>query len=884
MALSERLILDTQQAFAALDQLNTQLNRIDDETLTPTLDIQSSGLDNIDQTLREAEQAADNLATAAGRASAELRLADTNVEALASSLGVSEDRARQMAGEFVTSRNRADDTQRAAADVARQLGLAEDDARQFARQMARAEDETDDTATAAGRLSGGFRTIRNLLVGGLAAFGITQAVQGLVGEFGRAVDASINLSESANAVNVVFEEGAQTIRDFASAAAGAAGLSTAAAQQLVVPIGSLLRNFGFDAQEAADATVILTQRAADLASVFNTDVTESLTAIQAALRGEADPLERFGASISAARVETFALAEGLAASKGEITDSIKLQARLGLILQDTDRVAGDFANTSDQLANRQRILNAELENFRAGLGEALLPAMETLVDVAPVFLASLEDLVPVVQDLAEQFAELAPDLVAFAEGIPDAITETVNFGKFLRDLGQAAGEATDSTNRAFDGLLRWTLEGGVLEGLLGEPTKDVQSFADAFDDVQIDVALGKIQRGLQQGLGPAEAFATALVDIGDSVALTEDDLDNLVRAADLDELDVSTIENLIATFDDLFSIAPGAEANFDLITAALQRLRLEALLPTDVLARGFAIDTAAMEAAAAINDVSDAAADAVPTLADVADLAETAGVTFTELALGTAELDPEFRRIIDSGEGIAAILREVASDADAAATVLSTTLAGAITSASDAFVDANEDNRVSAAEFLAGLTESAADTAAFETNLLELAALFPALAETLRTAGAEVAGDAAADFAANFDLAGQAEEVLRGDIPGAADAIAGFAGDAVDLADTDPAALAFWEAFAASLETPGFADGVQSAVDAVLGALSASVPFTVTPSGDLQPGGGGTGILGPGGSSAVNVTINNPVTEDVTSSAAQAGQIVGSVAGLLGAS
>jgi hypothetical protein len=37
------------------------------------------------------------------------------------------------------------------------------------------------------------------------------------------------------------------------------------------------------------------------------------------------------------------------------------------IMADTSQVTGDFANTSDSLANRQRVLSAETENTRASV-------------------------------------------------------------------------------------------------------------------------------------------------------------------------------------------------------------------------------------------------------------------------------------------------------------------------------------------------------------------------------------------------------------------------------------------------------------------------------------------------------------------------------------
>jgi len=883
MALSERLVLEVDQAFTALNQLNAQLNRIDDTTLTPTLDIQTSGLDNIDQTLREAEQAADNLATAAGRASAELRVADTNVGDLASSLGVSEDRARQLASEFVTSQIRADNVADAAREVARQLNLAEDDAQAFVRQMGRATDETRDTARAASGVTSAFGSIRSFLVGGIAAFGITQAVQGLVSQLGRAVTASTNLSESTNAVNVVFEEGAETIRDFASAAAESAGLSTAAAQQLVVPIGSLLRNFGFDAQEAADATVILTQRAADMASVFNTDVTEALTAVQAALRGEGDPIERFGANVSAARVEAFALAEGLAASKDEITDQIKLQARLGLILADTERVAGDFSNTSDELANRQRTLNAQWEDAQAALGTAMLPAMEALVGLVPTAIALVGDLVPVVEDLAEAFADAAPDIAEAAQGIPDAIDATVRAGTATRDTFQLLGAGASAVSDGFEQLFSVLNIGGDgwsrYADNVDEGNQSIQRIKDELEDLKIGGAISDISASLQAGVSPVDAFGVVVTRLGDDLEIAADDLTNLAEAANLDDLEADQLQGLIDGFDNLRDRI--GDTNVDTIISELERLRFAAIAAADPLVNqgDFSIGFAFGEIASNADAAAVAVEEVLTPLQALQMLAEESGRSVTELAIGSGELDPAFADAVSSGEGLIVVLREIQTDAAAAAAVIADTLGDAITSASDAFVDANENNRVSASEFLSALTEQAGATAEFEGNLLTLAQSFPALAETLRTAGADVAGDAAAEFADNFDLAGEAEAVLQGDIPQAADAIAGFADDAVDLANTDPAALAFWEAFAASLETPGFAAAVQSAVDSVLGGLTAGVPLAITPDGGVVgvPTGAPTAIAGGG----MTVIINNPVTEDVTSSAAQAGQIVGSIGGLL---
>ncbi len=193
----------------------------------------------------------------------------------------------------------------------------------------------------------------------------------------KAVDEASGLNESINAVNVVFGKAGTQILAFGKVAAKEAGLSMRQLNELVTPVGASLINTGFSADQAAKASVGLAKRAADMASVFNVDVSEALGAVQAGLRGEADPLERFGVGLSDAAVKARAMAMGLAESEKEIDANDKAQARLALIMAQTNKVAGDFKNTSGELANAQRINAAATDNQQATLGQGLLPVMKT---------------------------------------------------------------------------------------------------------------------------------------------------------------------------------------------------------------------------------------------------------------------------------------------------------------------------------------------------------------------------------------------------------------------------------------------------------------------------------------------------------------------------
>nr|MDA3939825.1 phage tail tape measure protein [Spirochaetia bacterium] len=207
-----------------------------------------------------------------------------------------------------------------------------------------------------------------------------------------ALKASSDLAESANAVSVVFGDSAKVIDKWGETAATSAGLTQASFNGIATIIGAQLKQSGLDIDDVAVSTIDLTQRAADLASVFNTDVSDAAGALGAALRGESEPARRYAINLSEAAVQAEALSSGLIRSKSEMTDQIKVQARLNLIMKQSNDVAGDFQNTSDGLANRTRILKSEIVNIAAELGNQLVPIAE--------------DVLEVVGDLVHQFSDL----------------------------------------------------------------------------------------------------------------------------------------------------------------------------------------------------------------------------------------------------------------------------------------------------------------------------------------------------------------------------------------------------------------------------------------------------------------------------------------------
>lgn len=220
---------------------------------------------------------------------------------------------------------------------------------------------------------------------------------GVTAFVGKSIQASSNLTESINAINVVFREGAKPIQEYGKTAANTVGLSQRAFNELVTPLGAMLLNAGNSADVAAEKTIKLTERAADMASVFNTDVRQALGAVTAALRGEADPIERYGVSLQGAAVDAKAAELGLKKVGGEFDNNAKQAARVALILEQTNRVAGDFTNTIDGQANKARVLSATLEDTQAAFGKAFGPTVQSIMGSVvsiigdPAFTEGLQD-------------------------------------------------------------------------------------------------------------------------------------------------------------------------------------------------------------------------------------------------------------------------------------------------------------------------------------------------------------------------------------------------------------------------------------------------------------------------------------------------------------
>lgn len=217
------------------------------------------------------------------------------------------------------------------------------------------------------------------------------AFAGLVAAQWKFLVDAVTLGESVNAVGVIFKEEADEIMKFWETVAETAGLSKQEFLQLATSTGVLFKNAGLWMDVLAENVTEVTQRAADMASIFNTDVADAQSAWNAALRGETEAIGRYGWDVRDATLQAYLLAEWINKTVTEMSNSEKVMLRNEVLMKQTADVAGDFLNTSDSLANQQRTFNAQMKDLSATLWETYIPLVQSLLTyIKPVISAVTE--------------------------------------------------------------------------------------------------------------------------------------------------------------------------------------------------------------------------------------------------------------------------------------------------------------------------------------------------------------------------------------------------------------------------------------------------------------------------------------------------------------
>jgi hypothetical protein len=206
----------------------------------------------------------------------------------------------------------------------------------------------------------------------------TAALGGLAIAAKGAVEAASDMAEAQSKVNVIFGEGAAEVNKFAKSAAKV-GLSKRAVLDAAGTFGTFGKAAGLSGRDLGKFSTEFTGLAADMASFSNTTPEEAIQAIGAALRGESEPIRKYGVMLDDARLKAEAFKLGIYNGTGALTAEQKVLAARAAIFAQTTDAQGDAIRTGNQLAGSQRQLTAQLDNLKVTMGEALLPVITALL-------------------------------------------------------------------------------------------------------------------------------------------------------------------------------------------------------------------------------------------------------------------------------------------------------------------------------------------------------------------------------------------------------------------------------------------------------------------------------------------------------------------------
>ena len=231
----------------------------------------------------------------------------------------------------------------------------------------------------AGRESSG--KFKSAFTGTIAAAGGLFAGVGIFNVGKDALFKAGDLEQSVGAVDAVFKQSADKMHAYAAAASDTVGISENAYNELASVLGASLKNGGTSIDELGDKTNSLIGLGADLASLYGGTTKDAIDAISSALRGEMDPIERYGISLNDAALTAKGLEMGITKTGGAFTTQQKQLITQALLFEQSKDAQGNFAKESDTFAHKMQVANARLEDMSTKIGGAILPVVVKIMDV-----------------------------------------------------------------------------------------------------------------------------------------------------------------------------------------------------------------------------------------------------------------------------------------------------------------------------------------------------------------------------------------------------------------------------------------------------------------------------------------------------------------------
>lgn len=210
----------------------------------------------------------------------------------------------------------------------------------------------------------------------LVATGMLYGIKRISNQF---LGAASDAEEMQNVANRVFRGMTKEINEWSRSLSQDMGRSRYQMKEFADYFQAMLEPMLGARDEAAELSKGLTELAVDMASFWNVADEETFEALKSGLTGMTRPLRRFGIVLTQARLQAFALSQGIKKSVMTMTEAERVQLRYQYILAMTANVQGDAKRNIDSYANSQKALRGDIRNLAEDMGNRLLPAGKLVV-------------------------------------------------------------------------------------------------------------------------------------------------------------------------------------------------------------------------------------------------------------------------------------------------------------------------------------------------------------------------------------------------------------------------------------------------------------------------------------------------------------------------
>ncbi len=287
----------------------------------------------------------------------------------------------------------------------------------------------------AGKFSGNVRKVATRAAAGLGVLAVATGAAAI-----KMTNMASDAVETRNKLTTVLGSGVKRVTKQLDAFAVATGSSRYALREQAATISALLKPMGMSSKAMESMTVNTVKLAKDLSSFHNIAEGDALEKLRAGLTGEAEPLKALGILMNESTVKAYAYKHGIAAIGSTLTEQQKVQARYGVIMEQTKDAQGDATRTANGYANLQKSVRNAVIDTATSVGMKLLPTFTTMAARLNKFIRSdkFQAWVATVGDKLAQLAQRFGRFVAsekFAKQMKSVGTSLVTVAGALLKVG-----------------------------------------------------------------------------------------------------------------------------------------------------------------------------------------------------------------------------------------------------------------------------------------------------------------------------------------------------------------------------------------------------------------------------------------------------------------